>query len=736
MEYATKFRLHLGGEDQLPDPDLEAFLGVGNVNSYRGTAYIVFPNFDLTDRRESIPNFRFEVNGASAGTEITEIYDGFTGEGEYPPLGGFVFNPTDGESFPISIGGAETGSFIIQIFDEFTGFVPDEYKYTICKEIDGEDVPTSTFIIGAGFIGFNRADGDIFRLRADLLVPTPNTKMRYTYHVYDQTLEELIAENGGQPFFDGTLGSIVSSLHRRVQQPPHKYDVSELTDIVYGIVFAGDYTIADGIRAALTPYFCDSSEYDDEDGWKIHYIKRGKAVIKTLTEADLIDEPENAIRESAIEFPRIMHMFFQNPLIGYAPAKASIPRSSPDIRVVGESSVQVPVVYDNLDEAWQTADKLMKVSWAEAAGEVSFSVSDEQLELVPSDCIGLSLRGSVRRLRIVKIEDDPGTRKLTCRVDRQSAYTSKLTGIPLPPPTPPIPSIVGQSLFAYLDIPALTDNDDFLSYYDGAGGTTEAWYGAAVQRQDGVGDFDTINTFDSGTVIGTLQDAVGDASEHYTDTTNVLRVRFLLDPELDSLTNAQFLSEEGGLAVEKDDGTWELMQYRDAEQDSSLDYSLSTLHRGRLNSGTSSHSIGAKVVLLETVQRVSAVTSMIGTNLTHRAVSFGTSPEAATEYTDPFTAKSQTEWPVANLLLERAADDIIATAIPRHRFGTEDNPVRSINWSGYRWTATDGSNVITRDTLTDETTFDATGWASPVTVSVAQINRYTGAGPTVSEAIA
>ena len=35
---------------------------MGNVNAYRGTAYIVFPNYDLTDRRESIPDFRFEVS--------------------------------------------------------------------------------------------------------------------------------------------------------------------------------------------------------------------------------------------------------------------------------------------------------------------------------------------------------------------------------------------------------------------------------------------------------------------------------------------------------------------------------------------------------------------------------------------------------------------------------------------------------------------------------------------------
>lgn len=61
--YASGFTLYLGDEEQLPDPDLEAIHGVGNTPAYRGTAYIVFKEKNLTERRGSIPQFRFEVNG-------------------------------------------------------------------------------------------------------------------------------------------------------------------------------------------------------------------------------------------------------------------------------------------------------------------------------------------------------------------------------------------------------------------------------------------------------------------------------------------------------------------------------------------------------------------------------------------------------------------------------------------------------------------------------------------------
>lgn len=63
FRYADGFTLYLGEEDQMPDPDLETIHGVGNTPAHRGSAYIVFKEKNLTDRRGSIPQFRFEVNG-------------------------------------------------------------------------------------------------------------------------------------------------------------------------------------------------------------------------------------------------------------------------------------------------------------------------------------------------------------------------------------------------------------------------------------------------------------------------------------------------------------------------------------------------------------------------------------------------------------------------------------------------------------------------------------------------
>lgn len=533
------------------------------------------------------------------------------------------------------------------------------------------------------------------------------------------------------------LSDIVSTIHGFVKQDSSKFNVTELEGInVDGLILAGGYSGADAIRTLAGIYFFDSPEYDK----KIYHRLRGKPVVNTFVYEDLVDEPEESTREQAIEYPRKLHLDYQNAIIEYAPAKATSARESQDIRVVGEANLQAPVVLD-ADLAAQKAAILHKISWADADGEVTFTIPDKFLGLVAGDCVGLSLRGTVRRLRIDKQEYNPGTIKLFTRNDRQSAYTSNVTGVPVPIPTPPPPSIVGPSEIEALDIPALLDIHDQSApvRYIAVGGLTPAWYGASVQESlDAGANFSPlISNFSPGTTMGTLLDDVADASEHYPDTTNVLHVQFDLPVEIDSLTNAQFLSEGGALAVENADGTWELMQYRDADDLGDGEYTFSPLLRGRLNSGTESHLAGRRVVVLAGVQVVSTQSSYIGQSVVHRAISFGESAETASIDTITYEAKSQQEWPVANILLQRVVNTINVTIVPRHRFGTEDNPVQSINWIGYRITATDGANTITLpDHASPTAAIDATGWASPVTVTVAQLNRITGPGPSESESIA
>lgn len=59
--FLTKARFFLGTFDQDASPDLEAIHGAGTTPSYRGTAYMVMADEDLTDLRGAIPQWIFEV---------------------------------------------------------------------------------------------------------------------------------------------------------------------------------------------------------------------------------------------------------------------------------------------------------------------------------------------------------------------------------------------------------------------------------------------------------------------------------------------------------------------------------------------------------------------------------------------------------------------------------------------------------------------------------------------------
>lgn len=59
--FTNQTRLYTGSWTQNPDPTLQAIWGAPNVPAYRGTAYIVVVNEDLTDLGGALPQYVFEV---------------------------------------------------------------------------------------------------------------------------------------------------------------------------------------------------------------------------------------------------------------------------------------------------------------------------------------------------------------------------------------------------------------------------------------------------------------------------------------------------------------------------------------------------------------------------------------------------------------------------------------------------------------------------------------------------
>lgn len=532
------------------------------------------------------------------------------------------------------------------------------------------------------------------------------------------------------------LADIVSDIYDRCGGDGY-YDVSELTDEVAGFVCAGAYTGADAISKLITGYWFDISGHDKKN----YHPKRGAAVIETLTINDLLELPDTNTREQAIERPKKLHLKYKHAASGYAAVKATAPRAnSPDVLTTGEAIIELPVVLDE-NQAARKSDVMYKIVSTEVAGETEVTVPFRVgAKYVTGNNLGLVLRGMATRQRIDRMEFQPWRVKLTLKPDRQSAYTSNLTGVPIPDPELPPSTIVGDTELLVLDIPALRDSEDDLNYYVAVTGRLAPWYGARYQRSfDGGATWQTVEDITTASIMGEITADVPDASEDVTDTTNEINVVLYREGQtLESISDAEFLSEGNPFALEKADGSWEIMQFRDAVLNSDGSYTLSTLHRGRLNSGTSAHTTGARFVMLQRPSHIVAQSSYIGQSIMHRAITLGESADDTdNDFAQTYVGLSQTEWPVVDLVAVRDSSDLISAMwTPRFRFGTDDAPVNSINMIGYRVTIDDGSITSTFDLTTNQFSgFDASGMTPPMTVSVSALNRITGAGPATFDTV-
>lgn len=90
----TGYRLHLGGEDQAPDPLIAAAEGSALTPATRGGAYAVFENFQLADYGNRLPSLTFEVEAddvpVAAGAIAADVSGGTVdGMAASLPLSGF-----------------------------------------------------------------------------------------------------------------------------------------------------------------------------------------------------------------------------------------------------------------------------------------------------------------------------------------------------------------------------------------------------------------------------------------------------------------------------------------------------------------------------------------------------------------------------------------------------------------------------------------------------------------------
>jgi hypothetical protein len=379
---------------------------------------------------------------------------------------------------------------------------------------------------------------------------------------------------------------------------------------VTGFVVARQMPAAEAIRSLQQGYRFDFPEWD----LKLRGIKRGGAIKATITDDDLIGDEEE-VRAQAVEFPRKLHLLTSDPEANYEAVKETSERLTDNVKAVGETSMELPIIFASADERAQVCDILHKVAWTEAMGRVELELPEEFSYLCPSDCFDFH----AKRWRITKTELMDGSLKVEAARDRVSAYTSGATGTQATP-TAPVSSIKGPSILQALNLPRLRTQDDKPGMYVAVTGLLPAWDGARLYLSTDGGLTETH------VLTMTVRATMGELAAGVTASGEPITVDLYDNAEVESITAAQLADRQNGFAITTT-GVSEVGQFQTATKIGD-EWELTDTLRGQLGTTAAAHNTGDAFLLLDSaVYFLPMDSSLVGKEVTFRAVTFGTVPE-------------------------------------------------------------------------------------------------------------
>jgi Putative phage tail protein len=519
-----------------------------------------------------------------------------------------------------------------------------------------------------------------------------------------------------------TLASVVRWITGGAGIDPAEVDNTGLSGFVEGFAVS---RITSG-EARITPlqqaYQFDTAEWDG----KLRFIPRGGAVAAALGPDDFVETEADPVEETDIqeaELLRRVSVATIDPAAGYKPNPQSAERRPSTIQAEGEQLFSMPLVA-GADQTAQIADIMLKTAWAEQRTLKLTIPWARYAGLTPTDVVTITdTRGRTQRARIIRIGDEALQRDIEARIDRQSVYTSSVTGVvPKPPTDPGGGGAAGPTRVEVCNLPAMRETDDEVGLYVPVAGYLPGWTGATVQfsTDGGASWFDVFTTTEAA-AIGYTVTALAAGIE---TTTQPGTLDVWLPEAPESVSLLQKLSY-ANRAIIGDDDAREVIQFETVTALGSNVYRLAGVIRGTYDTGAIAHPAGVAFVLFDSaVQFVRMPRELIGRWLDYRAVTAGTDPDAAVVRGLSFFApRSQLEWSVHNIAaVSTGASSLSVSWIGRARLGTDVGPFHSKYFTGYRVVFGDGTTIDTT-----ATTITRTGVTFPVTVKISPINQITGA---------
>lgn len=128
----SNYNIYLGTNDQLADPIMESYDGMGNVPAYRGIAYVLIKDFPLENYGNRIPNFTFEVKRTVRQSPSLE--ESITAINLIPGAGEFVYDTTiqsrvntitNVSSAPVNVHNSSNMADLSYALDQLQGTLPN-----------------------------------------------------------------------------------------------------------------------------------------------------------------------------------------------------------------------------------------------------------------------------------------------------------------------------------------------------------------------------------------------------------------------------------------------------------------------------------------------------------------------------------------------------------------------------------------------------------------------------------
>jgi len=772
-------KFYTGTEAQLPDPSLEAIHGVGQTPAYRGRAYMVVTNQDLTNRGGSIPSFRFEVLTAGVASTVTNGLASTVHNASLFDSGGTESKDAKSDIFPITSdaailflanNSALTGAGRIRIIPLYS--TPTVYNGPARPEdlaMAGGAIYDSGWYASDGLVAqdFSEYEIDAGRFAPSVSIGAPPSAMLRTSRKvrgllvlldlyangtggveidinwpsltggitvrHDDGLPDALVATDGTIYWPAwatpapteritqalvPLESIMEDIAGMTGIAPAQMDLTAIEGYtVRGYRLSRQMTGADALRGLQQPFLFDMPEWDG----KLRAVRRGGGIVATITDDDLLDTGEDdETRAQQVEIPRALHVAHLDPSANYAATKQTSQRRVTNIASTGEVTVEVALALLP-DEAAQLADTLHKITWSGAEGEINLALPDQWSFLTPSDRIEYRSR----TYRIEDVEWRDGEYRIHALYDRVSDYSSTANGTNKPT-VPQWQAPVGTTYIEVLNIPSLAESDDEPGLYVAAYGTSTAWRGALLQvSADNELSWQDITTVTKTANIGYSTTALI-AETGGLPSVQTLTVYLPAAPE--SVTFETMLRYRNRALLGD-----EIIQFQTVTDLGSDLYLLSGIIRGAYATTSGTQAANSRFVMLdENVTFVPVLRTLRGQLLKLRAVTSGGSADSAPIYPVMLdTFASQTEFPVSNFTATRdvSDDSVTVSWVGRGRLGPETAPYHSQYFAGYRIEFDDGH---TSDLTTSTYRYSGnpgTGVPAGVTVTVSALNTITGAGP-------